>query len=65
MAKTAVTVPDIPMPLDPNMHMAQDQNDDDDEDDTFGNVDQYFAEHGYSDQFCGLLLKNPNKTTVI
>ena len=37
--KTAATVPDIPMPLDPNMHMAKDQNDDDDDDDTFGNVD--------------------------
>ena len=39
------------MPLDPNMHMAQDQNDDDD--DTFGNVDQYFAEHGYDGDFTG------------
>ena len=51
--KTAATVPDIPMPLDPNMHMAQDQNDDDDDDDTFANVDQYFADHGYGGDFMG------------
>ena len=56
--KTAATVPDIPMPLDPNMHMAQDQNDDDD--DTFGNVDQYFAEHGYDGDFMGPPSQEPN-----
>ena len=60
--KTAVTVPDIPMPLDPNMHMAQDQNDDDDDDDTFGNVDQYFAEHGYDGDFMGPPSQEPNPT---
>ena len=50
------------MPLDPNMHMAQDQNDDDDDDDTFGNVDQYFAEHGYDGDFMGPPSQEPNPT---
>src|SRR3954469_2331214 len=58
--KTAATVPDIPMPLDPNMHMAQDQNDDDD--DTFVNVDRYFAEHGYDGDFMGPASQEPNPT---
>ncbi|MCL8557263.1 hypothetical protein NAB29_19295, partial [Proteus mirabilis] len=58
--KTAATVPDIPMPLDPNMHMAQDQNDDDD--DTFANVDQYFADHGYGGDFMGPPSQEPNPT---
>ena len=58
--KTATTVPDIPMPLDPNMHMAQDQNDYDD--DTFGNVDQYFADHGYDGDFMGPPSQEPNPT---
>ena len=49
------------MPLDPNMHMAQDQNDDDD-DDTFGNVDQYFADHGYDGDFMGPPSQEPNPT---
>ena len=57
--KTAVTVPDIPMPLDPNMHMAQDRNDDDD--DTFANVDQYFPIMGTVATSWGLLLKNPTQ----
>ena len=59
--KTAATVPDIPIPLDPNMHMAQDQNDDDD-DDTFANVDQYFADHGYGGDFMGPPSQEPNLT---
>ena len=46
------------MPLDPNMHMAHDQNDDDD--DTFGNVDQYFAEHGYDGDFMVAPSQEPN-----
>ena len=50
------------MPLDPNMHMAQDQNDDDDDDDTFGNVDQYFADHGYDGNFMGPPSQEPNPT---
>ena len=50
------------MPLDPNMHMAQDQNDDDGDDDTFGNVDQYFAEHGYDGDFMGPPSQEPNPT---
>ena len=56
--KTAATVPDIPMPLDPNMHMAQDP---DDNDGTFTNVDKYFAEHGYGDEFCGPPSQEPNQ----
>ena len=58
-------MPDIPMAQDQDMHMAQDPDNDENDDGTFTNVDKYFVEHGYSDQFCGLLLKNPNKTTVI
>ncbi len=42
------------------MHMAQDQNDDDD--DTFGNVDQYFADHGYDGDFMGPPSQEPNPT---
>ena len=41
------------------MHMTQDQNDYDD--DTFGNVNQYFAEHGYADEFYGPLSQEPNQ----
>ena len=48
------------MPLHPNMHMAQDQNDDDD--DTFADVDQYFADHGYGDDFMGAPSQEPNPT---
>ena len=48
------------MPLDPNMHMAQDQNDDDD--DTFANVDQYFADHGDGGDFMGPPSQEPNPT---
>ena len=51
------------MPLDPNMHMAQDPNDDDDnDDDTFANVDQYFADHGYGGDFMGPPSQEPNPT---
>ena len=64
-AATLPDMPDIPMVQDPDMHMAQDPDDDDNEDDTFTNIDKYFAEHGYSDEFWGLLLKNPTKTTAI
>ena len=54
------------MAQDPDMHMAQDPDDDDD-DGTFTNVDKYFNEHGYDDEFLGPLLKNPTlqKTIVI
>ena len=48
------------MPLDPNMHMAQDQNDNND--DTFGKVDQYFADHGYDGDFMGPPSQEPNPT---
>ena len=58
--KTAATVPDIPMPLDPNMHMAQDPDDDDNC--TFTKVVKYFAEHGYGDEFCGPPSQEPNPT---
>ena len=51
------------MPLDPNMHMAQDPNDDDDnDDDTFANIDQYFADHGYDGGFMGPPSQEPNPT---
>ena len=46
--KNAATLPDMP-----DMHMAQDPDDDDDG--TFTNVDKYFNEHGYDDEFCGPL----------
>ena len=57
-------MPDMPMAQDPDMHMAQDPDDDDG---TFTNVDKYFNEHGYDDEFLGLLLKNPilQKTIAI
>ena len=48
------------------MHMAQDpDNADDDNDGTFTNVDKYFNEHGYGDEFLGLLLKNPTLQKTI
>ena len=43
------------------MHMAQDPDDDDNDDGTFTNVDKYFAEHGYDDEFCGPLSQEPNQ----
>ena len=48
------------MAQDPNMHMAQDPDDDDNDDGTFTNVDKYFAEHGYGDEFCGPPSQEPN-----
>ena len=64
--KTAATLPDmpdIPMAQDPNMHMEQDLNDDDHDDGlTFSNVDKYFAEHGYDDEFLGPPSQEPNPT---
>jgi hypothetical protein len=63
--KTAATLPDmpdIPMAQDPNMHMAQDPDDDDNDDGTFTNVDKYFAEHGYDDEFLGPPSQEPNPT---
>ena len=71
--KNAATLPDlpdipmsdIPMAQDPDSPMAQDPDDDDNDDGTFTKVDKYFAEHGYTDEFCGPLLKNPTKTTAI
>jgi hypothetical protein len=62
--KTAATLPDmpdIPMAQDPDMHMAQDPDDDDNDDGTFTNVDKYFAEHGYGDEFCGPPSQEPNQ----
>ena len=41
------------------MHMAQDPNNDDD-DGTFTNVDKYFNEHGYGDEFLGPPSQEPN-----
>ena len=61
--KNATTLPDlsdIPMAQDPDMHMAQDLEDNDG-DGTFTNVDKYFAEHGYADEFCGPPSQEPNQ----
>ena len=41
------------------MHMAQDPHDDDD-DGTFSNIDKYFNEHGYGDEFLGPPSQEPN-----
>ena len=43
------------------MHMAQDLDDDDNNDGTFTNVDKYFVEDGYGDEFCGPLSQEPNQ----
>ena len=43
------------------MHMAQDPNDDDNDDGTFTNVDKYFDEHGYGDEFCGPPTQEPKQ----
>ena len=43
------------------MHMAQDSDDDYNDDDTFTNVDKYFAEHGYGDEFCGPPSQEPDQ----
>ena len=40
------------------MHMAQDPDDDDDG--TFTNVNKYFNEHGYGDEFLGPPSQEPN-----
>ena len=48
------------MAQDPDMHMAQDLDDDND-DGTFTNVDKYFAEHGYGDEFGGPPSQEPNQ----
>ena len=52
-------MPDIPMPLDPNMHMAQDQNDDND--DTFPTSISTLPIMGTVATSWGLLLKNPTQ----
>ena len=52
--KTAAT---LPPSADPDMHMAQDPDDDDG---TFTNVDKYFNEHGYDDEFLGPPSQEPN-----
>ena len=39
------------------MQMAQDPDNDDG---TFSNIDKYFAEHGYGDEFCGPPSQEPN-----
>ena len=54
-------MPDIPMAQDPDMHMAQDPDDDDNDGGTFSNVDKYFAEHGYDDEFGGPPSQGPNQ----
>ena len=41
--------------------MAQDPADDDNDDGTFTNVDKYFAEHGYGDEFGGPPSQEPNQ----
>ena len=61
--KTPAMLPDMPdmhMAQDPDMHMAQDP--DDDNDGTFTNVDKYFNEHGYGDEFVGPPSQEPNPT---
>ena len=58
--KTTATLPDMPdmhMAQDPDMHMAQDPDDDDS---TFTNVDKYFNEHGYGDEFLGPPSQEPH-----
>ena len=52
--KTTAT---LPPSADPDMHMAQDPDDDDD---TFSNIDKYFNEHGYGDEFLGPPSQEPN-----
>lgn len=47
----------LPPSADPDMHMAQDPDDDDG---TFTNVDKYFNEHGYGDEFLGPPSQEPN-----
>ncbi|KAM3261858.1 hypothetical protein ACQJBY_052513 [Aegilops geniculata] len=63
--KTAAT---LPPSADPDMHMAQTPDDDDmhmaqdpdDDDGTFSNIDKYFNEHGYGDEFLGPPSQEPN-----
>ena len=50
------------MAQDLDMHMAQDPDDDDNNDGTFTNIDKYFAEHGYGDEFCRPPSQEPNPT---
>ena len=47
------------MAQDPDMHMAQDPDDDDDHG-IFSNIDKYFNEHGYGDEFLGPPSQEPN-----
>ena len=42
------------------MHMARDLENDDDDDGTFTNVDKYYNEHGYGDEFLGPPSQEPN-----
>ena len=60
-AATLPDLPDIPMAQDPDSPMAQDPDGDDNDDGTFTKVDKYFAEHGYTDEFCGPLSQEPNQ----
>ena len=60
--KTPATLPDMHMAQDPDMHMAQDPYDDDNDDGTLTNVDKYFSEHGYGDDFMGPPSQEPNPT---
>ena len=41
--------------------MAEDPDVDNNDDGTFTKVDKYFAEHGYADEFCGPLSREPNQ----
>ena len=43
------------------MHMAQHPDDDDNDDGTFTNVDKYFAERGYGDEFGKPPSQEPNQ----
>ncbi|XP_073355241.1 uncharacterized protein [Aegilops tauschii subsp. strangulata] len=62
--------PPVPSFTASNSHNAQaaplvspaeaDPDDDDNDDGTFTNVDKYFAEHGYGDEFCGPPSQEPN-----
>ena len=41
--------------------MAQDPDEDENDDGAFSNIDKYFAEHGYDDEFCRPLSQEPNQ----
>ena len=45
----------------PDMYMAQYPDDNENDDGTFTNIDKYFAEHGYDDEFGGPPSQEPNQ----